>query len=101
MKAVRELLNRESDWCKGVYAVDKDGVPVRARSRRAVRRCLVGAVRAAYGDGTPEAEAAIERMVTAIGMVLDTHEEVSRALAAWNDDSTFDDVREVIERADV
>ena len=64
---VADLLGDPARWCQGEYAMDDVGIRTTPRGDRAVRWCLAGAVEVIYGYQTPEAEAALSRLRSAIG----------------------------------
>jgi hypothetical protein len=94
---VKDVLADASKWTQFADARDSEGKVCDVDSDRAVSFCLWGALERAYGGG--ELVAAIERIGEAIG----TRTAGMVSIRAWNDDRrrTFDEVRKVLEMADV
>jgi hypothetical protein len=97
---VRDLLTHESKWTQYSLARNRVSEGCLVNSPGAAKYSLLGAVYATYGDKTPKARRAITKLVVAAGLPVDV--PVQR-LATWNDDAerTFEEVRKVIEKADV
>jgi hypothetical protein len=53
LKRVRGIIDTPEKWCQGFDAVDAHGNMVHPTSPDACRRCIWGAVIAAYSDFTP------------------------------------------------
>jgi hypothetical protein len=100
MKA-KDLLTDESKWTQGAAARNKRGRRCDVFSDAAVRFCLCGAAVRVY-SGT-ELYGALFKIARAIGLDDEDYKDLDRAIAAWNDDPnrTFEDVRKVLEAADV
>jgi hypothetical protein len=94
---VREILTDASKWTQFADARDAEGKVCDVYSDRAVSFCLWGALERAYSEN--ELVAATERIGEAIG----TRAAGMVSVRAWNDDKrrTFEEVREVVEKAGV
>lgn len=94
---IKELLTDESRWCKGHVARNKYGEKEDIESEQAVCWCLSGAIGKCYPykDRNAISLKIRDAIVKHLGYVLGT--------IAFNDDkkTTFEDVRKVIELADV
>jgi hypothetical protein len=107
---VREIIDGPGAWTTGAYAVDGKGVACNPWDPMATSWCVVGAAQAAYDDEKQYVDA-LQRLASAAGITvpdnLPTPAEVEEffrnSLVRWNDTPgrTFDEVRELIERADV
>lgn len=86
---IRELLSGPERWCQGTSALDAAGGIVDTESDYAVRWCLVGALSRCYSYQFQEIR---DRISLAIG---------GRSLAEFNDNGTFEAVRELVTRLDV
>jgi hypothetical protein len=103
---VKEILNAPERWTQGVYARDSRGKPCKPWESIAKKFCLVGAARATYGDNKADYMTALRRMCKAAGFTCDElsdRDSLEIDLIWFNDDCsrTFEEVREVIEQADV
>jgi hypothetical protein len=95
---VKDILSDPSKWTQGFFARDKLGQPCEPLDENAVQYCIVGALMRAYGRG--QRYAAYARAMKAIAAI---YGEAPITIDDWNDapDRTFDDVRRVLEAADV
>jgi hypothetical protein len=50
LKGARKLLDSKERWTKGCFAKDKQGVPVRSKSKKAYYFCLLGAINHCEGN---------------------------------------------------
>jgi hypothetical protein len=100
MKKVKDLLTNESKWTQGAPAREADGGECSVNSPGAVSYCLLGAVYAVCGCKTRDSRRAIVKLAVAAGLPVDIPDA---RLIIWNDDGarTFEEVRSVIEKADV
>ena len=91
---VKELLSDRSKWCQGSFATDAEGNPRGIMAPDATRFCLRGALGRCYPEQT-EYDAARKRLESS----LSSHS----CLMEFNDSTftTFTDVKELLERADV
>jgi hypothetical protein len=101
---IKELLKSEEKWTKDEAARDKDGDRVSESSDRAVSFCLVGAFWKCYPDGDDETRRKLANVI------LEKHPDralphlmPSNVIIDFNDNqnTTFEDVRAVLEAADV
>lgn len=96
---VKELLKTEDKWTQGYYARTKTGTFVDATNRSAVCYCLRGAVEKCYrkAGARIEAEAKLRAAIRKFtkGQCLE--------LVTFNDalGRTFEDIKKVVELADV
>ena len=93
---IQELLKNETCWTKRVDARNKEEYPVSAFNRYAVKWCLIGALNKCYsGQERFEMLNKLEKVLFSL------HCDMS--LSSFNDASstTFKQIREVIEKADV
>lgn len=100
---IKELLKSEENWTKGEAARDKYGDRVSESSDRAVSFCLVGAFWKCYPDGDDEAKRKLANVI------LEKHPDraipclmPSNVIIDFNDhdNTTFEEVRAVVEAAD-
>lgn len=106
---IKDILKTEDDWCKGFFWRRKDtGAPVPTLDiiegnvlQKECRYCLVGAAKLAYPDDN-------ERIRTLLKMqfALNTYTDMvpaSESVSAWNDsdETTFEQVRQLIEDLDL
>lgn len=84
---VRDFLNRKN-WCKGVLALDANGLAVPPRDSSAVRFCLLGAVERCYPENRGK-----------IIMTLLSH--VPENLSRFNDTAIWEQIEALLEKADV
>lgn len=97
---VSELLNKPSCWTQRQAARNAEDHPINLWSSEARSFCLLGAIERCYGvpgELTTDYEPVLEarrRVWAAIG---------HQSITAWNDNParTFQDVRSVVERADI
>jgi hypothetical protein len=94
---VKDILTDASKWTRFTDAQDAEGNECDVNDDRAVAFCLSGALRRAYSG--QELDAAIKRIEAVIGPLV----AGILSIRGWNDDRrrTFEDVRQVIEKADV
>jgi hypothetical protein len=100
MKA-KDVLSDPSKWTQGAMARNRRGNPTGPEYKNAVAWCLVGALIRAYGLGKGRDEAlAVRRAIRSIWGSFDAD---YGSIEGWNDhhDRTFDEVRKVLEMADV
>lgn len=92
---IKELLNDESKWVQGWYSVDKDGAVVPPNVPEACCWCLEGATMRCYGTDEPD--------ITHNKIRPHLPKEYEGNVVRFNDDAktTFEDIRKVIEKADV
>jgi hypothetical protein len=103
---VKDLLTDESKWCKNLPAVDKEGRQTTTRSPTACKWCLMGAIVKCYVETRPPF---YESYCAARYKVLNAIREIHGNLyeegyiSLFNDGpkTTFAEIREVLERADV
>jgi hypothetical protein len=106
---VRELLSDESKWCKGPLAVDKEGRQTTPKSPTACKWCLWGAILRCYADDplVPSDNAYCAAKHKIIDIIQEIHGSSrrgrGRGIAVFNEasETTFAEIREVLERADV
>jgi hypothetical protein len=100
MKA-KDILSDSSKWTQGVMARNKRGDPTWPEYKNAVAWCLYGALIRAYGLGEGQDEALAVRR--AISSICNGFDSTYGSIECWNDDPgrTFDDVKRVLEEADV
>jgi hypothetical protein len=94
MKA-KDLLTDSSRWTKWAYGRDASGRPTHPRNEDAVKFCVIGAIMRAYqGEEFDRALRAVERAIP---------RRWGKRVSDWNDyhGRTFDQVRRVLEAADV
>lgn len=94
---IKDLLSDESKWIKRNNAQDKDGNVVYIDSDDACKFCLFGAVRRCYRTHYEQ-----EQVADIINdIVVDNN--LSKNFIKFNDDprTTFEDIRKVLEEADV
>jgi hypothetical protein len=101
MKA-KDLLSDPSRWTQRASARDRLGNSCSSLSPRAVKFCIIGAMARAYLPGDGDIEKA-ERRIREAMVELGWECGEIMALGTWNDDPsrTFDDVKRVLEKADV
>jgi hypothetical protein len=94
---VRDILSDVSKWTRFSDAIDSEGNECDVDDERAVKFCLAGALRRAYKG--QELDDAIKHIEGVMGPLV----AGVLSIRGWNDDRrrTFDEVRKVIERADV
>lgn len=91
---VCELLTGPEKWTQYTIARDRQDRPCGAESRRAVRWCLIGALRRCYPEPSDEFLAARERLVAATGVL-------PQELGCFNDRASWQAVRAAIEKAGI
>jgi hypothetical protein len=98
---VKDILSDASMWTQGACARDKADRQCSVLSDAAVRFCLRGAAARVYSGQA--LDAAMEAIARAIGFDGDWYDGIDREIEIWNDnpDRTFEEVRQVIEKADV
>lgn len=90
---VKDFLT-EDRWCRGVMACDKEGKQVKALSQEAVKWCLVGAIRYCYrGEDWEPALDKLKECVKKSGF--------GPRITGFNDSVRWEDVKSVLEEADV
>jgi hypothetical protein len=101
MKA-KELLDDASKWTQGVLARDSESRGCYPVSPEAMSWCVVGALCRIYEDERKLLDA-IHLVGKAIADLYDYNQLTVDEIEDWNDDPerTFDDVRKVLETADV
>lgn len=94
---VKDLLSTPEKWCKGDYAQDETGNPVASHDDRAARFCLLGAVNRCYAE-----DARLEP-IRKLADVIHDHTDGTCHITLFNDrpDTTYDDLRAVLEAADI
>jgi hypothetical protein len=97
---VKDILTDESRWTQGALARDERGEPCEPGDDRARRWCVLGALCRVAAD-----DAAINAAIDAVGQAVGVHDYTLaiEEIGEWNDcpSRTFDEVRHVIEKADV
>jgi hypothetical protein len=98
---VKDILSDESRWTQGAAARNKRGELCSVLSPDATRFCILGAMARVYRSkhAMRECERRVADAIAAFGGRITYAIEIGD----WNDDPgrTFDDVRQVIEKADV
>jgi hypothetical protein len=99
---IKDLLTSDDKWTQGVMARDRFGRECLPGSPDAESYCIMGALCKAYDDGGAM-DRAIIAILNAIGLDEEWYECPTGAIENWNDDAdrTFEDVRKVLEKADV
>jgi hypothetical protein len=99
MKA-KDKLTCLADWTQGAAARDRFGLPCSPESKRAVSYCILGVLMRVYE--ADEWESAVGRVMKAI-WARGWKRKSLLDIAAWNNhpSRTFEEVRQVIEKADV
>lgn len=87
---IYELLTDRRKWTRYRLAVDRRGLDIGARDKRAVRWCLVGALDRCYAGREGER---IECLLRAALR--------PQSIPDWNDRATFRQVRALVKRLDV
>jgi hypothetical protein len=97
----KDILTDQSRWTQGAAARDRWGETCKPSSPEAAAFCVLGAIYRAYSEKAERAEAA-RRVVEAI-VSLGWKCRGSLAIGGWNDypSRKFEDVRRVLEKADV
>jgi hypothetical protein len=97
MKA-KDLLSDKSRWTQGALARDRAGRECTPESPDAESFCVVGALCRVYANDV-ELNEAIDSVNLIISSMIGYADEIEE----WNDDParTFDDVRQVLEKANV
>jgi len=90
---VKELLSDKSKWTQGVYARNKDGESVLSCDPQATCYCLSGALARCYVGGS----ATFWIMYRRIEALLAPNQTIPR----FNDKATFEEVKALVEMADV
>ena len=88
---IKELLSSPDKWCKKSYARKKDGSSTFPFENDAVSFCLWGAIIRCYEINHQQI---IKEKI---------RQEIVRDIAVWNDDceTTFEDVKELVEKLDI
>jgi hypothetical protein len=100
MKAI-DILRDQSCWTQGAMARNRRGDPTGAEYVSAVAWCIMGALIRAYGmEKGLDKEVAVRRAIRSICKSFDA---TYGSVESWNDDPcrTFDEVRQVLEKANV
>ena len=84
---IRELLSDESKWCRGSLSLDKEGNKIDPIDSQACCWCLYGACMKCYDFYNN----IIEKILIKIGCYIDD----------WNDKSTFQEVKNLVEELDI
>ena len=102
---MKELLNKPSSWCQGPFAKDAEGNSVSVYSEKAVCFCLQGALDVCYSESNrPEIGAKLNAECKKFERDVDIQEifqELYYIGFNEHEDTTFEDIRLVLERADV
>lgn len=93
---VKNLLTEKSKWTKGTEARRKSGHAVVLDSPKAVKWCLLGAIKYCYPDWEDRWEI-MKKVYSALEL------ELSDSITDWNDKKSriFKEVRSLIEKADI
>lgn len=96
---VIDLLASQKQWTRERYARDIHGLSEHPLLDTAVGWCLIGAVRKCYGY-KEEANIAMSKLARTI---IELGYREDGAIACFNDasETTFEDIRKVIEKADI
>lgn len=89
---VKQLLNKPSKWCKGSFAMKKDGLACGSLDLLAVKFCLLGAVKRCYSE---------DKWVDIIDKI--RGELGYRHIINWNNakETTFSDVKKLVNKLDI
>jgi hypothetical protein len=102
---VRDLLSDESKWCKGPTAVDKEGNPTFPLSSTACKWCLAGAIAKCYAEGSAFRDTYRTPIDKITNIIHEIHGSSRRGTSyvTFNEasETTFAEIREILERADV
>jgi len=101
-----ELVNSPDAWCQGSPAEAVQGKKVPALDSRAVKWCVLSAIRKVYPP--LQWEEAMDSVLRALnvserGIARMRQSDKACCLMEWNDDreSSFQDIQEVLKKADV
>lgn len=99
LSRARNLIAAEGTWTQGSIARDKFGAPKKVHDTSATCFCLIGSLRRAEGDDTPEREVACNLVSEEINIDRKPGED-RITLAKWNDASvrTHGDVIAALDR---
>lgn len=103
---VKELLCSKDKWTQGIMASDANEDPVLARSGTATKWCLLGAVVRCYDpnnpsfDISPVARAIVARLCDVIRKKYNVVGGYL-SLPEFNDTHTFDEIKAILDEADV
>lgn len=99
---VLEVLSDASKWTQMWFAKDKDGNRILAESEHACQWCLLGAVRKAYRKEN-DMYVAHSKLRVAIKKLFPERMADDKSISVFNDHklTTFEDVKLVLEEADV
>lgn len=91
---IKELLSSPDKWAKGYYAYNWYGEMCCARSKRAVKFCLLGAGMKCYGEDWSKVRVRIQEYVAT---------RYHKPVQFWNDDAStrFEDVKQLVEELDI
>lgn len=104
---VKEILSSESKWCKDVAAIDINDVQTDALSPQAVRWCLLGACVLSASKEHPrnlhEAAKVTDNKKLTLMMAVKNLYPQFNGISIFNDNpgTSFEDVKKVLELADV
>ena len=103
---VKDLLSSPEKWHKGCYAKDTKGNPVSETGSTAVSWCLMGAIYKCYDNGAGyKIASSYGNVLSCIRKIEDNFPDLLRrvSLPCFNDDpkTTFEDIRRIIETADI
>lgn len=115
MSKVRDILKSESDWCKDRFAQDSTGTTVSCHDNKACKRCLLGAIYKVYpikfgqfdatGDGSEylQTQAIQAEVIDKVMVALNSSGKEWSSIPEFNDhpDTTFEDVKKVLEQCDI
>jgi hypothetical protein len=94
---IKELLIDETKWTQNCNARDKDETPINPNSPEAVCFCLIGAIHVCYPDPQDHNDVydKIQNQIRTKYLI--------PFISDWNDSSerTFEEVKEVIDKANV
>ena len=101
-----EMLNSPDAWCQKTPAETAQGNKVSALDPRAVKWCVLGAIRKVYP--LTQFDTAMDNVLRALsvpdrGIARMTESDKARCIMEWNDDrgTSFREIQEVLKKADV
>jgi hypothetical protein len=94
---IKELYSGPEKWTKGVLARNAEGKQVDIKHPTAECFCIIGALKKCYASNIDDMQFqfAVAKIITELGPI--------DSLASWNDapERTFEEVKALVERADV
>ena len=103
---LKDLINDRSKWTKGKFARDKDSKECLINSPNAVKFCIIGGLTKCYcfdAEGNRFARLTRENpyFMKLSAAIKQLHPHITCGESSFNDLSTWDEVKAVLELADV